>query len=134
MKNPLKVFTVLIFALALVSCESEQVDQSQESIDNRALLLGTWGLIESSTNGTVDDNSQNCKLFNTIEFLTTNAFVNVAVGTNCAGVESTYEDYSVNKSVLRVGSTTVDIVTLTATTLVVDYRTTNAYRETYIKR
>ena len=68
MNIKLKSITSVFILLTLFACGGDKENDSVESIDYKAKILGSWIFIESSTNGIVDDNSGNCKLFNTLFF------------------------------------------------------------------
>ncbi len=122
--------------LTTIGCSSDGQESGSDQIsqDNLVKLLGEWGLVASSTNGVEDDLSGTCKLFNSIDFYSSNSMnVITASGANCGSTQSQHEEYSVNGNVLTVGSTTLDILTLNTTTLKVKYRNQNDYTETYSK-
>ena len=129
--NKLLFIGLIIFTS--ISCSGDEEDSSPESVDNRAKIIGRWKLSETLTNGVKDDHSADCELANTLDFDSSGVNVGEAFGSGCSGTESTYEEYSINGDVLRVGDTTLDILILNAATLKVKYRDQTDYVETYLK-
>lgn len=136
MKYLKKTLVLSLMIITTLACSSDELENGSDQVsqDNIDKLRGSWRLIASETNGTEDDLSGTCELFNTIDFNSSNSMnVNTTSGTNCGSIQSQHEEYSVNGSVLIVGDTTLDILTLNTTTLKVKYRNENNYTETYSK-
>jgi len=128
------VFLLIILTTFGCSSDGEDTGSDQISQDNLNKLRGTWRLVSSTTDDLEDDLSGTCKLFNSVDFYSSNSVsVNTVSGTNCSSTESQDEDYIVNGNVLTVGDTTLDILTLNTTTLKVKYRNQSNYTETYSK-
>lgn len=122
MKRKRLLLLIIPFVL-LFGCSKDEMSSGNDDLskENLEKILGIWTFSGSSTNGTPDTITDPCRLLFNIHFAKGYASVQEYSGTDCIEVQSTSEDYSINKNTLRVGDFTAEIVTLNNTLLIITY-------------
>ncbi|WP_316660234.1 lipocalin family protein [Gilvirhabdus luticola] len=104
------------------------------SVQNLEKILGIWTFKASTTNGVADVILDPCRLLFNINFESTYASIQEYSGDNCSTIQSTSEDYSINRNTLKVGDFTAEIITLNTSTLIIKYNEgSDAKTELYLK-